>query len=59
MLTGGERTATVIALEPVKVVAFESHRVARLVDAYPRMRQLLEAMIEGRARDTVEKIIGQ
>ena len=29
----------------------------RVIDAYPRVRKLLEAMIEGRARDTVEKLI--
>lgn len=58
VLTGGPRTATVTALAPVQVVAFEKHRIQRIVDDYPRVRQLLEAMIAGRARDTVEKIIG-
>jgi CRP/FNR family transcriptional regulator, cyclic AMP receptor protein len=58
VLTGSPRTATVTALEAVQVVAFEKHRISRIVDDYPRVRQLLETMIEGRARDTVEKIIG-
>jgi CRP-like cAMP-binding protein len=58
VLTGGPRTANVTAVEAVQVVAFESHRIQRVIDDYPRVRQLLEAMIEGRARDTVEKIIG-
>lgn len=58
VLTGSERTATVVAIEPVQVVAFESHRIQRVIDDYPRVRKLLEAMIEGRARDAVEKIIG-
>lgn len=58
VLTGGPRTATVVATEPVQVVTFERHRIERVIGAYPRVRQLLEAMIEGRARDTVEKIIG-
>ncbi len=57
LLTGSTRTATVKALEEVKVVAFEKHRVMRVIDAYPKVRALLEAMIEGRARDTVEKLI--
>ena len=57
LLTGSPRTATVKALDDVKVVAFEKHRVQRVIDAYPRVRKLLEAMIEGRARDTVEKLI--
>ena len=57
LLTGGPRTATVKALDEVKVVAFEKHRVQRVIDTYPKVRALLEAMIEGRARDTVEKLI--
>lgn len=58
VLTGGPRTATVIAIEPVQVCAFEKHRIERIVDDNPRVKQLLTAMIEGRARDAVEKIIG-
>lgn len=57
VLTGIPRTATVKALDEVKVVAFEKHRVQRVIDAHPKVRKLLEAMIEGRARDTVEKLI--
>lgn len=57
-LTGGARTATVKALDDVQVVAFEQHRIQRVVDAHPRVRERLEAMIEGRARDTVSKLIG-
>lgn len=58
VLTGGARTATVTAVDAVHVVAFESHRIQRIIDDYPRVRRLLEGLIEGRARDTVEKIIG-
>lgn len=58
VLTGGPRTANVTAIDAVQVVAFEKHRIQRVIDDYPRVRRLLEAMIEGRARDTVEKIIG-
>ena len=58
MLTGGVRTATVRAEVDAQLVAFEKHRIQRVIDAHPRVRKLLEAMIEGRARDTVEKIIG-
>ena len=57
VLTGSARTATVKALEDVQLVAFEKHRIQRVIDAHPRVRKLLEAMIEGRARDTVEKLI--
>jgi len=58
VLTGSPRTATVKALSSVKVVAFEKHRVQRVIDAHPKVRALLETMIMGRARDTVEKLIG-
>ncbi|RZO64490.1 MAG: cyclic nucleotide-binding domain-containing protein [Sandaracinaceae bacterium] len=58
VLTGGVRTATVRAEVDAQLVAFEKHRIQRVIDAHPRVRKLLEAMIEGRARDTVEKIIG-
>lgn len=58
LLTGSPRTATVTAVGPVQVVAFEEHRILRVIDAYPRVRKILEAMVEGRARDTVEKLIG-
>jgi CRP-like cAMP-binding protein len=58
VLTGGPRTATVTAIDPVQAVAFEAHRIRRIVDDDPRVRRLLEALIEGRARDTVEKIVG-
>ena len=57
VLSGGPRTATVLAMEDVKAVTFEAHRIRRVIDAHPKVRRLLEAMIEGRARDTVEKLI--
>lgn len=58
VLTGSPRTATVKALSDVKVVALEKHRIARVLDDHPKVRRLLEGIIEGRARDTVEKLIG-
>jgi len=58
VLTDGPRTATVSAIAPSQCVAFEKHRILRVIDAHPRVRQILETLIEGRARDTVEKIIG-
>ncbi len=57
VLTGSPRTASVKAIDDVKMIAFEKHRVQRVIDAYPKVRSLLETMIEGRARDTVEKLI--
>lgn len=57
VLTGAPRTATVLALTDVTVVAFQRHRLERILLDYPKVRALLESLIEGRARDTVEKII--
>ena len=58
VLTGGPRTATVTAISDVTVATFARHRVQRIVDANPRVRALLEQLIEGRAKDTVGKLIG-
>ncbi len=58
VLTGGERTATVTAQTELDLVAFEAHRIERVLADYPKVRTLLESIVEGRARDTVEKIIG-
>jgi CRP/FNR family cyclic AMP-dependent transcriptional regulator len=59
VLTRGPRTATVSALTPVTTVTFARHRVERLLAQHPRVRALLEALIAGRARDAVDKILGQ
>ncbi|MBI2897784.1 MAG: cyclic nucleotide-binding domain-containing protein [Deltaproteobacteria bacterium] len=56
VLTGRPRTATVTAAEELLVVVFSRALVERLLDAYPRVRRLLETMVLGRARDTIEKI---
>lgn len=57
VLTGRHRTATVTAVTAVTAVAFARHRILRLLDEHPKVRAILEAMIEGRARDTIEKIL--
>ncbi len=51
------RTATVTALEDVDCVAFEKHRIDRILTKYPKVRKVLEAILEGRARDAIEKIV--
>jgi CRP/FNR family cyclic AMP-dependent transcriptional regulator len=58
VLTGGPRTATVTAITDVSVATFARHRIQRIVDANPRVRALLEQLVEGRAKDTVGKLIG-
>ena len=57
VLTGSERTATVTALGPVDCVCFEGHRIRRVLEDYPKVRELLEKIVARRAEDTVEKII--
>lgn len=58
VLRDGPRTATVKAQESVEALAFEKHRIERILNDYPGIRTRLEALIEGRARDTIEKIVG-
>jgi CRP-like cAMP-binding protein len=58
VLTGQPRTATVTALTDVDAVAFAKHRIERILDDHPKVRALLLSIVEHRARDTVEKIIG-
>lgn len=58
VLTGGPRTATVDAITDVTCAVLARHRVQRILDAHPRVRTLLEALVEGRARQTVGRILG-
>lgn len=56
VLTGRPRTATVTAIDEVLVVVFSQDLVERLLEAYPRVRKLLDAVVLGRARDTIDKL---
>ena len=58
VLTGSPRTATVDAVTAVTCAVLARHRVHRILDAHPRVRVLLEALVEGRARQTLERILG-
>ncbi len=58
VLSGTPRTATVRAISDVDVVALARHRVVRVLAQYPKVRELLESIIQARAEDTIEKIIG-
>ena len=58
LLTGEARTATVTALTDVDAVAFARHRIERILADYPKVAVLLQTLVERRARDTIEKIIG-
>lgn len=57
VLTGSPRTATVTAITPVTAVTFARHRIQRLLDENPKVRAILDTLVEARARDTVEKLI--
>ncbi len=56
MLTGMPRTATITALTDTVVVRFDRPDIEAVLDADPSARRLLHAMVEGRAKDTFEKI---
>jgi CRP-like cAMP-binding protein len=58
VLMGSPRTATVDAITAVTCAVLARHRVNRILDAHPRVRVLLEALVEGRARQTLERILG-
>ncbi|MGB0680270.1 MAG: cyclic nucleotide-binding domain-containing protein, partial [Polyangiales bacterium] len=57
VLTGSARTATVEALTEVDAVVFQRSDVLALAEEHAAVRALLQALVEGRARDTVEKIV--
>lgn len=57
VLSGGPRTATVTAVGEVNVAAYAKHRIDRVLARYPKVRSLLESVVESRARDTIEKIL--
>ena len=57
MLTGMPRTATVTALTDASVIRFSREEIDPILNRDPGARRLLETMIEGRARDAVEKVV--
>ena len=57
VITQSPRTATVTAMVETKCVAFEREHVVSVIEDYPKVRRLLEMLVKGRARDTVQKII--
>lgn len=58
LLTGRPRTATVIAEEDCKLLCFYRQHIEHVLETHPEVRQLLESVVLGRARDTIEKISG-
>lgn len=56
VLSGQPRTATVTAAEPVEAIRFDKDKIDEILAQYPKVRRLLEAVVLGRARDTIEKL---
>ncbi len=54
--TGAPRTSTVTAVGDVTVIIFPSDAIKRITNAYPKVKALLERMVEGRARHTISCI---
>src|SRR5688500_16775410 len=57
VLTGCGRTATVTAITDVECATFQRPAIDHVLDEFPKVREVLNTMVEGRARDTIEKII--
>lgn len=57
VLTGKPRTATVMASGPVSCVAFEKHRIERILAEFPKVHEVLLTIVEGRARSTVDRFL--
>jgi CRP-like cAMP-binding protein len=56
LLSGRPRTATVETEEPCTMLCFPRPHIEEILNAYPKVRKLLETVVIGRARDTIEKI---
>ena len=57
LLKGLPRTATVTALTELSVLRFDQADIEDVLGRNPAARRILETMVEGRARDTVEKVV--
>jgi len=56
LLSGRPRTATVVASEQCTMLCFHQKQIDEILIAYPKVRKLLESIVLGRAKDTIEKI---
>ena len=59
VLSGRPRTATVVAAESCTLLRFSRESVEEVLQEYPKVRKRLESLVQGRARNTIEKITGQ
>ena len=58
VLTGRPRTATVVAVDDVELVAFDKQALEPILRKYPRVRKLMQVVVEGRVRTAIEKSKG-
>lgn len=58
LLSGRPRTATVVATETCTMLCFYRNQIEETLIAYPKVRKLLESIVLGRAKATIEKITG-
>ena len=59
MLTGLPRTATVVTVTPCEMLCLHKSDVDEILEDYPKVRKLLIAMLQSRAQDAVEKLMGE
>jgi CRP/FNR family cyclic AMP-dependent transcriptional regulator len=58
VLTGRPRTATVVAIDDVELIAFGKLVLEPILRKYPRVRKLMQVVVEGRVRTAIEKSKG-
>jgi cAMP-binding proteins - catabolite gene activator and regulatory subunit of cAMP-dependent protein kinases len=56
LLSKRPRTATVLTRTPCTLLCFYRSQIEEILVAYPRVRELLESVVLGRARQTIERI---
>jgi len=56
LLTGEPRTATVVALEATSLVQFREPGINKILEAYPKVKELLVRVLVHRAKDTIDKL---
>lgn len=56
LLSGRPRTATVVTSDRCTMLCFYQSTIEQVLMEYPKVRKLLETVVLGRAKDTIEKI---
>jgi CRP-like cAMP-binding protein len=55
ILTEQPRTATVVALSDVEMIKLPGEKVREIMNKYPRVKKLMQTVMEGRIRTVIEK----